>query len=192
MSDKIPELDAFEKPHAAIGNVASTWAFFEFLLDDLIWFLALVHHSEYGMCITAQLNGVAPRFRAIAALAHLRGAPQEIINSINSFSQEAEKIGRRRHRQAHDPVLMFQDSKQIMQLQITADRKLVNKFAPFDLDSVLKTADDISGLIKALMKLKADILAKIDTSLNKRLEAEWAKAYQDQIPPPSARANDKK
>ena len=53
--------------YSLVGQVASSWAHIDHLLDILIWQLADVD-AQAGACITAQISGAYGRFRAVIAL----------------------------------------------------------------------------------------------------------------------------
>jgi hypothetical protein len=93
------------KPYlVAIGKLATTWAMFEFTLNDIIWELANLS-PKAGTCLTAQLIGPGPRFRCLVALLTLRGSSPRVIKIANSISSKADDLGRQRNRYVHGPAV---------------------------------------------------------------------------------------
>jgi hypothetical protein len=61
---KVEPLPSDHRVYTLIGNVASEWSHLEHTLDLIIWDLAHID-AEKGACVTAQIIGATPRFRAI-------------------------------------------------------------------------------------------------------------------------------
>jgi len=137
-----PQFDELMK---AIGRVAAIWAQFEFYLSETMWELMNVERKA-GACVTAQMFGTAPRFRAIAALMHMRGANQALIDEMNVFSGRAQAVGDRRHRFMHDPW-QINHSKEFERLHLKADRKLEFEFKLEDMKQIDKTYTDVFKLL---------------------------------------------
>ena len=91
-SHDLPYDDRFDEYVLAIGRVAMIWSQFEFFLSETIWELANVDRNV-GACITAQMIGPNPRFKALVALMHFRGANQDLIGEMNSLSGKAQSLG---------------------------------------------------------------------------------------------------
>jgi hypothetical protein len=128
---------AFDPVYLAIGHLSAIWAEFEFNINAAIWELANVERRA-GTCMTSQLIGPGPRFRCLIALLNLRNAPQDLIASFNSLSQEAVSLGRQRNRYLHDPIVLNVEEDKIYRIETTADRKLKHEFVPLDLSSIEK------------------------------------------------------
>ena len=64
---------------AVVGQIANQWAHIEHTLDMIIWRLAEVEEKK-GSCITAQLVGSYPRFKAIISLATIRGCDHDELS----------------------------------------------------------------------------------------------------------------
>lgn len=96
---KLPQAHPY---YHLVGRVASEFALLEGMLDEIIWGLAGVPF-EAGACITAQMIGPGPRFRAIATLCQYRDLPkpvwEKVIDRMNKVTPHANE----RNRYIHDP-----------------------------------------------------------------------------------------
>jgi hypothetical protein len=116
---------------SAIADVISSWARFEYRIDEAIWRLAGLE-PEAGACITCQLTTVASRFSAFTALAQMTGWEDFKIKKLNKLKDKAFAIAEKRNRVAHDPWFMAYKSKNHYRLQKTAKGRLeyVYKIVP--------------------------------------------------------------
>jgi hypothetical protein len=135
---------AFDPYLNAIGKIALEWADFEFRLNVAIWELANVTRKA-GTCMTSQFIGPGPRFRCIISLLNLHNAPPALVKEFNTFSHEAEGLGRQRNRYLHDPMAIDTKNNTIHRLEITADRTLKHEFIAVQIDEITK----LTGRIRA-------------------------------------------
>src|SRR5712691_6373878 len=103
-----------------VGKVASDWSHFEHELDRIIWCLTPTI-SSIPVCITAQLIGPMPRFRAIIALLTLRSVSQPVftkyIKEANVFSGQIGGTAEARNRIVHDPWYYDKASGRVAQFK---------------------------------------------------------------------------
>ena len=90
--------------YSLVGRVASGWAHLEHTLDLIIWDLTRIE-PESVACITAQINGVTPRYRAIVSLLKHRKT-----DTFNKLAEKMEELMRKTYdpteqhnRIVHDP-----------------------------------------------------------------------------------------
>ena len=162
MTDKPPfdPKDPIPKEYyEAVGRISNAWASFEFYIDKLIWHVAGVS-AMVGTCLTAQFIGPAPRFRALAALLHFRGATKEIISSVNKFSEDVRGIAADRNRWSHDPMF-YGEGGVIIRHQRTADRKLILDAIEADLAEMSDLNRKIWGSISAFKVLKDTVISSM-------------------------------
>lgn len=87
--------------YAVIGRIAAEWSQLEHMLDYIIWNLADLQ-PPMGSCITGQMMGVTPRFKAISALSMHRGLPSGLLDRLQSLSGKTFQVQERRNRIIHD------------------------------------------------------------------------------------------
>lgn len=134
------------KYFAAIGRIASGWAYFEMLINHAIWELANVE-QHFGACVTAQIIAPVPRFKALVSLLRLRGADEASLKRLNSLSGSADELAQLRNRIVHDFSGMHRRTKKFSQLRITADRKLTFEFVEVPMHELKQTEERIKKLI---------------------------------------------
>jgi hypothetical protein len=154
------EIPEFKPYLLAIGKLAARWSLFEFTVNDIIWELANLS-PKAGTCLTAQMIGPGPRFRCLVALLHLRESPQEIIDSANEISSEADKLSRQRNRYIHDPLVFNRADKSFHRLETTADRKIRHDILPAEITALDRLSGKISDLQKDIDGLHARIVTEI-------------------------------
>ena len=60
-----------DDPHyAAIGRVASAWAYFEFHVNQMIWFFS-AEDDERGACVTSQIYSINAWMKVLLSLLNL-------------------------------------------------------------------------------------------------------------------------
>jgi hypothetical protein len=84
-----------------VGQIVNQWAHVEHVLDTIIWRLAEVEPKK-GSCITAQLTGSYPRFKAIISLATIRGFDKQLIRDITRMMNDTHATTEKRNRAVHD------------------------------------------------------------------------------------------
>ena len=159
LSDDLPYDSRFDEHVLAIGRVAMIWSQFEFFVSETIWELANLDRSA-GACLTAQMIGPNPRFKALVALMHFRKANQNLIDEMNSLSGTAQGLGERRNRIVHDPW-SISDWEGIRRLHVKADRKLEFEFKPDPIPELNKAYTDIIRLIQDFEDLRERMFAEL-------------------------------
>jgi hypothetical protein len=134
-----PEMEPYL---SAIGWLALAWSEFEFHINDSIWELANVGR-EAGACMTAQLIGPGPRFRCLIALLNLHKVSGSLVKEFNSFSAEAESLGRQRNRYLHDPMVIDSITKKVHRMEITADRTVKHEIIEVEISEIKGLATKI-------------------------------------------------
>lgn len=113
--------------YTVIGSVASGWSHLELQINVTLWRISGVE-AHQGACLTAQIPSMRNRVLALVSLLHLNGYSKNIIDRVNKFSTEADKLARERNRIIHDPISASDDDI-IESVTITSDRKLVYGFS---------------------------------------------------------------
>jgi hypothetical protein len=126
----------------AVGRVAQAWAILEYTIDGAIWNLAQVSR-EQGACITAQLTGLLPRFRALIALAAHRGVSEETIKKLHRLSADSFSLNSQRNRIVHDMVLTDKETGIPVRFTVTADKKLDARYRPFSIEDADNVAEAV-------------------------------------------------
>src|SRR6266853_4213260 len=85
----IEKLKEYQKNHGEIyrqiGLLASDWSFFELQVNECIWTVA-GFYPAFGACVTSQLTTMNSRLVALISLMRLRKFSDELITSMNQFS----------------------------------------------------------------------------------------------------------
>jgi hypothetical protein len=121
MSDTLPE--ELNPDYAIlIGRVASSWSAVEANINFATWAVAGIAPA-LGACMTAQINSLDGRLRALLALLKLRRAPASLIKNVNKFADEIRGPNERRNRIIHD-AWYWNSSGQVARMEVVAPRKL--------------------------------------------------------------------
>ena len=169
-SANLPSQPPPEHPiYSLVGQVASSWAHIDHLLDILIWQLADVD-AQAGACITSQIGGTYGRFRAVIAL--LRFHQQRtnknlraLIDKATELSQKANNYGEGRHRTVHDPWYEYPNSAdQTAQFRTMPHKDPKYGIQAVDLNDVNSTLDDIKKFSDRVKIFRDDVLATLVTS----------------------------
>jgi hypothetical protein len=168
LSDDLPYDPRFDEHVKAIGRVAVIWAQFEFFVNETIWELADLER-KIGACITAQMIGPAPRFKAMAALMHQRAVGKDLIDEMNVLSGRAQQQSDKRNRIVHDPWSISGEGV-VQRLLVKADRKLEFEFITDTPDELNKTYVEIIRLIQDFEGFRARMLAALPAFSRKRYE----------------------
>jgi hypothetical protein len=124
---------------AQIADVISTWAKFEYSLDEFIWDLADLE-DELGACLTSQFSSVIARFNAVVTLAKVKNLSESVLQKLNKLKDKALGVADKRNRVAHDPWFRTYESNNHYRLQKTARGKL-------DYDHKLVTEDELKAIV---------------------------------------------
>jgi hypothetical protein len=152
MSDK-PEAESEEadeasadRHFAAIGRVASNWAYFELVIDDWCFRIADINRS-IGSCFTTQVIGPSRKVDAFIALAGLFAPSSSIIGKLHEFAHDQiMPLSERRNRVVHDPWFVAVKGYG-HRYEITARRKLREMIIKVSTDDVLKLARQIEEAV---------------------------------------------
>lgn len=154
----------------AIGRIASMYSDIEFKINEIIWMVMNVERS-IGACLTAQMIGPGPRFRALLSILALREAPAPILKSTKEMRDRITSIANKRNRIVHDPWLRDADGS-FQRVHVTADNKLDFNFkaetiADLDIvyDSMVKVRFDLDDLRDAIAKfIPSPLRSQFDSS----------------------------
>ena len=95
--------------YALIGRVASEWTHFEHILDEIIWDVSQIP-EDVALCITGQMMGATPRFKAIEALTRYAGLPKSLLKKTHALKAQNYAVVEQRNRIVHDPWFLVSDS----------------------------------------------------------------------------------
>jgi hypothetical protein len=133
--------------YGVVGRVASGWAHLEHALDLIIWDLAGAPPEKVA-CITAQINGATPRYRAVVLLLRQRNH-----NNLNKLSEKAKELMQKtfdptekRNRIVHDPWYVITDQKLTAQFKAMPSKD--SRFGIYQVD-----AEEIESVIEVARKL---------------------------------------
>ena len=148
-----------EQEHfAAIGMVASQWAFFEFCIDLNTLQLAMIP-EEFGLCITAQVAGSARKLDAYIALARQLGCTTK-NSDLEKFSKDTVALGERRNRAIHDPWVVEQDQEPT-RIEATARKKLRYMTISSPTSKIVQLAFEIMEHVSKFQELHAAIIEEL-------------------------------
>lgn len=151
---------ALEPYFREVGHVCTQWSLLEQKVADAIWTLAEVEH-EKGACITAQIQSLDARFRALVALVKLHGGSQARIDQLNKLTAEVMKLGATRNRLVHDPLLYNVDIGAVITSRVSANRTLVSNLELVSLEALKKTGSDIIRLAKSFVTIRDKIFSEL-------------------------------
>jgi hypothetical protein len=143
--------------YATIGLVTAEWSQMEHILDLIIWELADVRH-EIGSCITGQMMGHAPRFKAIQALALLTGLDKVLLDRIESLSNQTSGLAAERNRIVHDAWYFEHASGQLGQFKSPSHKSRNFGFKDIDMTTIDATLQKIRTKLTQVHRLRSDIL----------------------------------
>lgn len=148
--------------YALIGRVVAEWAQLEHVLDLTIWELA-EGRKDIGSCITGQMMGHAPRFKAIAALAELRGHDKKVLSEIELLKNKVFGIAELRNRYIHDAWYSrrsTQDTSEVAQFRSYSVKHDKFGLFPIETDQIEKCIKKIRSRTKAMSKLRTRLSHK--------------------------------
>ncbi|MCC0035503.1 MAG: hypothetical protein H6887_09605 [Hoeflea sp.] len=148
---KLPEDHPF---YGMIGRVAALCADIEHTLDQIIWMLAELKDVQ-GACITSQMMGAGPRFRAIQLLCNLRNIRDEVINDIGTIAGHVQGSADARNRLVHDS--WYTGTAGVSQFRSMPSNKPEFGFVPITDKEIEKTLADVSKHQEEVLQLKRRI-----------------------------------
>jgi hypothetical protein len=131
----------------AIGKVASEWAYYEHLLDDIIKTL-IITDPKLVASITAQIMGVSNRYRAIIALCTVHGLSKKVLEKVQSAQNRSFEPQERRNRIVHDPWFMDESTSQTGQFKSMPPKTLTYGVEPINDEYIEKTLSLIADRIR--------------------------------------------
>jgi hypothetical protein len=99
--------------------------------------------------------------RALISLVELRGGNNELIKTLNQFSEQVGKLARRRNRFVHDPWIVAKATGEARRFEITADKKLVYKLHDLDPDEMDALVSDIDAAFEEMFQIYKRILNEL-------------------------------
>lgn len=155
----------------AVGRVTVAWARLEHALDRIIWILSHTI-SPRTACITAQLMGATPRYRAILAQLRLRSYKErefgKYIQRFEKLMQKTYEPQERRNRIIHDPWLVDTIHDAPAQFRSWPHKDPQYGIVDVDMKNINKTISDIESITNQIESLFADINSDVATSLEKQ------------------------
>lgn len=142
-----------------IGEVAYEWAHLEHILDTIIWKMAGVEPPK-GACLTAQVMGAAPRYRAIISLAKLLGLPERVVKRTNKLMGETYDVSEQRNRIVHNPWY-FTDVIRWAQFRSMPFKKPTYGFEDINLKKVSEIIQRVKDCAEKSMKLREEIFGTL-------------------------------
>lgn len=146
-----------------IGEVAYEWAHLEHILDTIIWKMAGVEPPK-GACLTAQIMGVAPRYRTIISLAKLLGLPEKVVKQANKLMSETYDVSEHRNRIVHDPWY-FADVARWAQFRSMPSKNPTYGFEDINVNDILQAIVRIRACAEKAASLRGEISHILSTSL---------------------------
>lgn len=110
--ERLPDDHQF---YALIGRVAAEWAHLEHVLDLTIWDLVR-DPNIVASCLTGQMMGITPRFKAIFALTDYHGISQELTGKYKTLRNQLFQLNDERNRYIHDAWFYLTDDKTIAEV----------------------------------------------------------------------------
>lgn len=145
-----------------IGRVASEWVHFEHTLDQIIWSLAEIP-DDIAICITGQMLGATPRFKAIEALGKHRGISEDLLKKTRQLKNENYAVVEGRNRVVHDPWFVVmeptqdgQHSKSTTQLKSSPPGQV-----PVTEQEILGVIENIRELLTKAIYLQIEFMKEI-------------------------------
>lgn len=166
----LPDRPPPEHPiYSLVGQIASSWAHVDHMLDILIWELADVD-AQAGACITAQIPGTFGRFKALIALLtfHQQRTNKNLkplIDKATELSQKGNAPGDKRHRAVHDPWYDYPTSEdQTAQFKAMPHKDHRYGIHPVDLAELEAALEDIKKFSERVSAFRKDALDALVTS----------------------------
>ena len=152
--------------YSLVGRVASAWAHLEHALDLIIWDLSEIDPQRTA-CITAQMLGAGPRYKAVYSLLQQRNTDEfrqlgeEAKELMNKTFDHSEK----RNRIIHDPWYVTNAKPAQFRAMPTKDPR----FGVFEIDNIGIEAVIAAGnrLESQVSDLRVKILAALEASRKK-------------------------
>jgi|KBSMisStaDraftv2_1062788.scaffolds.fasta_scaffold387857_2 hypothetical protein len=158
MSDTLPE--ELNPDYAIlIGRVASSWSAVEANINFATWAVAGIAPA-LGACMTAQINSLDGRLRALLALLKLRRAPASLIKNVNKFADEIRGPNERRNRIIHD-AWYWNSSGQVARMEVVAPRKLKMDLIETSLDDLRNDLVYVREFTARAVSIKESIYAAL-------------------------------
>lgn len=141
----VEPLPANHPTYALVGRIASEWAHFEAILDQIIWMLSGLD-GPTGASITAQMMGSGNRLVTIRTLADEKGVLSALDNRLTALEKCTLEPQEARNRVVHDPWFWEKNSKVVKQHRSKPKKERVFGLVP-------RNEDDLKNLINDIAKL---------------------------------------
>ena len=164
----------------AIGRVASDWAYYELILDDIIRSLVGVS-GDLVTSITAQMMGINNRLNAIKALCIVQNISKKTQEKIDSIRNNSFIPLENRNRIVHDPWFLDPITSETAQFKSMPAKEMKYGVKPVDAKFIDDTLKMIADRITEASKFHERILDELVT-LNKRLPEPKFLNRQDKAP----------
>jgi hypothetical protein len=152
------------KAYSLIGQVASDWSHLEHTLDLIIWALAGID-SIKGACITAQVMGLAPRFRIIITLLNCLNneSATKLADDFDELMRKTFDVAEDRNRIIHDAWYLYTATGGPAQFKSMAFKNPKYGIIPTDLEHIEKTLERIKRRQTSASKLRDAVTALLKT-----------------------------
>lgn len=168
--------------HAAVGHAASTWAWFEHMVDLAIARLA-DENLEVAFSLIAQIGSIHAKFDALIAIlqqAEYSAVSPHIIKKLIRFSNDIRPLTIKRNRIIHDPVILEHGEPKTVRLTTKGKNgKLVYTLEKFDIAEVADFIAKVHDRTAEFKKLRNEIREALAT-----MPRRWQPA-----PPPSKQSD---
>jgi hypothetical protein len=141
---------------AVVGQIVNQWAHIEHVLDTIIWRLADVE-AKKGSCITAQLTGSFPRFKAIISLATIRGLDGKMISDMTQMMFRMQGKTDKRNRVVHDAWYAEATTNKASQYKSTPFKDYSFGLQESDDKEIKETIDESKRALEEVNKLQEQI-----------------------------------
>jgi len=156
-----PEGEYAQRHYAAIGQVATEWAEFEFILDTRTLRLGSFD-TKRGLCLSLQIAGPGRKLNAYMSIAQLRGVGETTIKNLHRFQERTLALAEKRNRVVHDQWMIF-PSGSTHRFGATAHKRLVVEYKDHPTEFVEKLMIEIRRLIVRFEELDEEVWSEIST-----------------------------
>jgi hypothetical protein len=158
-----PPLPGKHPRYALIGRVAAEWSQMEHALDLIIWDMLPIDRAT-ASCVTGQFLGIAPRFRAIAALCGEMGLPKELEEAATKLMNRTFTLSDERNRIVHDPWFGWGRTRDAKQFRSRTNKNENFGLVPVKRAEILRTIQSIEAKVAEVSRLHIKIEAALAAS----------------------------
>ncbi len=124
---------------------------------------------DLGACITGQMIGAAPRFKAILSLGSRKQLSPDLLKRVDALMRRTFDLAEERNRIVHDPWYLDKDTDQPGQFRSMPFKKPHYGIKDIGESDIRKTLDAIRVRRDEAGKLCAEIVDALSTSQRKPL-----------------------